>query len=39
MSGETSSDLELGDTPTDGDGPMVEVRATAMSGDITVKRA
>ena len=39
MSGETTSDLEIGDAPTDGDGPMVEVRATAMSGDITVKRA
>jgi DUF4097 and DUF4098 domain-containing protein YvlB len=39
MSGETSSDLEIGDAPPAGDGPMVEVRATAMSGDITVKRA
>jgi DUF4097 and DUF4098 domain-containing protein YvlB len=39
MSGETSSELELGDAPTDGEGPMVEVRATAMSGDIKVKRA
>jgi len=39
MSGETISDLEIGDAPPDGDGPMVEVRATAMSGDITVKRA
>jgi DUF4097 and DUF4098 domain-containing protein YvlB len=39
MSGETSSELEIGDAPTDGDGPMVEVRATAMSGDIKVKRA
>ena len=39
MSGETSSELEVGDAPPDGDGPMVEVRATAMSGDITVKRA
>jgi DUF4097 and DUF4098 domain-containing protein YvlB len=39
MSGETRSDLEVGDAPPDGDGPMVEVRATAMSGDITVKRA
>jgi DUF4097 and DUF4098 domain-containing protein YvlB len=39
MSGETTSDLEIGDAPPDGDGPMVEVRATAMSGDITVKRA
>jgi DUF4097 and DUF4098 domain-containing protein YvlB len=39
MSGETSSELEIGDAPTDGEGPMVEVRATAMSGDIRVKRA
>ena len=39
MSGETSSELELGDAPSDGDGPLVEVRATAMSGDIKVKRA
>jgi DUF4097 and DUF4098 domain-containing protein YvlB len=39
MSGETSSELELGDAPTEGDGPRVEVRATAMSGDIKVKRA
>jgi DUF4097 and DUF4098 domain-containing protein YvlB len=39
MSGETTSELELGDAPTDGDGPQVDVRATAMSGDIKVKRA
>jgi DUF4097 and DUF4098 domain-containing protein YvlB len=39
MSGETTSELDIGDAPTDGEGPMVEVRATAMSGDITVKRA
>jgi DUF4097 and DUF4098 domain-containing protein YvlB len=39
MSGETTSELELGDAPTDGEGPQVEVRATAMSGDIRVKRA
>jgi DUF4097 and DUF4098 domain-containing protein YvlB len=39
MSGETSSELEIGDAPTDGEGPLVEVRATAMSGDIKVKRA
>jgi DUF4097 and DUF4098 domain-containing protein YvlB len=39
MSGETTSELEIGDTPTDGEGPHVEVRATAMSGDIKVKRA
>jgi DUF4097 and DUF4098 domain-containing protein YvlB len=38
MSGETSSELEIGDAPTQGEGPMVEVRATAMSGDIRVKR-
>ena len=39
MSGETSSELEIGDAPTDGEGPMVEVRATAMSGDIKIVRA
>src|SRR5262245_5704618 len=39
MSGETTSELELGDAPSDGEGPTVEVRATAMSGDIRVKRA
>jgi DUF4097 and DUF4098 domain-containing protein YvlB len=39
MSGETSSELEIGDAPGEGDGPLVEVRATAMSGDIKVKRA
>ena len=39
MSGETSSELDIGDVAPAGDGPMVEVRATAMSGDITVKRA
>ena len=39
MSGETSSELEIGDAPADGEGPLVEVRATAMSGDIKVKRA
>jgi DUF4097 and DUF4098 domain-containing protein YvlB len=39
MSGETASELDIGDAQPDGDGPMVEIRATAMSGDITVKRA
>ncbi|HMJ00060.1 MAG TPA: DUF4097 family beta strand repeat-containing protein [Gaiellaceae bacterium] len=39
MSGETSSDLEVSDTPSDGNGPLVEIRATALSGDVTVKRA
>ena len=35
MSGDTSSELEIGDAPSDGEGPLVEVRATAMSGDIS----
>jgi DUF4097 and DUF4098 domain-containing protein YvlB len=39
MSGDTSSDLEIGDLPPDGDGPAVEVKATAMSGDIRIVRA
>jgi DUF4097 and DUF4098 domain-containing protein YvlB len=39
MSGETSSEFDVGDAPPDGEGPLVEIRATAMSGDITVNRA
>jgi hypothetical protein len=39
MSGETSSDLEVGDEPADDEGPLVELRATTMSGDIHVARA
>ena len=39
MSGETSSELEITDAPSDGDGPLVEIRATAMSGDIAIRRA
>ena len=39
MSGDTSSDLEVSDTPSEGEGPLVEISATAMSGDITVRRA
>jgi DUF4097 and DUF4098 domain-containing protein YvlB len=39
MSGETSSELEVGDSAPPGEGPLVEVRATAMSGDIRVRRA
>jgi hypothetical protein len=39
MSGDTSSELDVRDAPPEGDGPLVEVRATAMSGDIRVKRA
>ena len=39
MSGETSSELEISDAPSDGEGPLVEIRATAMSGDIAIRRA
>src|SRR5262245_8485667 len=39
MSGETTSELELGDEAEGGEGLMVGVGATAMSGDIKVKRA
>jgi DUF4097 and DUF4098 domain-containing protein YvlB len=39
MSGATTSELELGDAPPADDAPMVELRATSMSGDVTVSRA
>lgn len=41
LSGSTSSDLELeSGAPIEGDeGPLVELRAVSMSGDISVKRA
>lgn len=39
VSGDTSSELAVGDTPVNGEGPMVELRATAMSGDIRIVRA
>ena len=39
MSGETTSELDLGDAPPEDGGPHVEVRVTAMSGDIRIKRA
>jgi hypothetical protein len=39
MSGEMSSELEVTDVPLEQEGPLVELRATAMSGDITVVRA
>ncbi len=41
MSGDASSDLELeSGSPVEGDeGPLVELRAVSMSGDISVKRA
>jgi DUF4097 and DUF4098 domain-containing protein YvlB len=39
MSGDTSSELVVGDEPPPGDGPTVDLRATAMSGDIRILRA
>jgi hypothetical protein len=39
MSGDLSSELALGDEPPAGDAPLVELRATSMSGDIEVVRA
>jgi DUF4097 and DUF4098 domain-containing protein YvlB len=39
VSGDTRSDLPVGDTPPEGGGPLVELRATAMSGDIRIVRA
>jgi DUF4097 and DUF4098 domain-containing protein YvlB len=39
MSGDTSSEFDVGDAVPEGEGPLVEIQATAMSGDITVTRA
>jgi DUF4097 and DUF4098 domain-containing protein YvlB len=40
MSGDLSSEVELGDAPpADDDAPLVELKAASMSGDITVLRA
>ena len=39
VSGDTTSDLPVGDVPPEGDGPLIELRATAMSGDIQIVRA
>jgi len=39
MSGDTSSELDVGDEPVSGDGPALALRATAMSGDIRIVRA
>lgn len=39
LSGETTSELEVGDAPPDEEGPLVELRATTMSGDIEIVRA
>ena len=39
VSGDTSSELELTAAPADGDGPLVEIRAKTVSGDIRITRA
>jgi DUF4097 and DUF4098 domain-containing protein YvlB len=39
MSGDVSSELEVGDEASGGDGPLVELQVTAMSGDVSVVRA
>ena len=40
MSGDTTSELEVGSAPAEaGEGPVVELRATTMSGDVHVARA
>ena len=39
VNGSMDSELELGDTPPSSDGPMVELRARTVSGDVQVVRA
>ncbi|HEY7206902.1 MAG TPA: DUF4097 family beta strand repeat-containing protein [Gaiellaceae bacterium] len=39
VSGDMRSELELGDTPTEGNGPVVVVRGKTVSGDFRVVRA
>lgn len=39
VTGDARSELELGEPPDEEDGPLVELRATAMSGDIKIVRA
>jgi Putative adhesin len=39
MSGETSSELDLGEDPGDADGPTLELEARTMSGDVRIVRA
>jgi hypothetical protein len=39
VSGDTSSELELTDDAATGDGPLVEIRAKTVSGDIKITRA
>lgn len=39
LSGETASELDMTDGPDGEDGPLVEIRAISMSGDIQIRRA
>ena len=39
VNGSMDSELELGDAPPSSDGPMVELRARTVSGDVQVVRA
>lgn len=39
VSGDLRSDLELTDSPADGDGPLVDVRGKTVSGDLRLRRA
>jgi hypothetical protein len=39
VSGDTSSELEVGAAEPEGDGPFVEIRAKTVSGDINITRA
>jgi DUF4097 and DUF4098 domain-containing protein YvlB len=39
ISGETESELELAGTPVSDEGPLVELRAKTVSGDIRIVRA
>ncbi len=39
VSGDTTSELEVGSEEPTGDGPMVEIRAKTVSGDIRITRA
>jgi hypothetical protein len=39
VSGDLDSELELADSPSGGDGPIVELRAKTVSGDFSVLRA
>jgi hypothetical protein len=39
VTGDARSELEVGDAPEDDEGPLVNLRATAMSGDIKIVRA